>query len=527
VLDWILEGGDVIDGSRAPRRRADVGIRGDRITAVGDLAGAVAGARLDVAGKTVVPGFIDAHSHSDLTVLANPGFESTVRQGVTTEVVGNCGLALAPLAPEDRSSVLAELRSYGYPGPVDWTTIADYRAAISAEGMSANLAWFVGHNRLRAAADRCSGEDEARTVMLRHLHDAMEAGAVGLSTGLEYEPGRRADTEELVPLAQVVAKHGGFYASHIRNRDAALLEAVDEFIDVVRRSGVRGQVSHLNVRSNTGAPTDGWERAVGMIEDARRDGFDVMADTTAFTFGIGLMANVLPPWLFEADAAHAAAQLGDRESRRRVIDDVDRYWRFLHRGEWHRARLLSSLQLPELNGLTFAEIAEQRGQAPWDAFLDILQAAGPQLQSVWMVGELFTEDHMVDMVRHPLFLLGADTMSARADGAMGSSFRNPISYGAHVHFLLRYGLQLGIMPVEDLVWKMTSMPAERFGLADRGTLRPGSMADVVVVDLGRLEERLSPPAYARGIDFVFVNGTLVIDRGEHTGARPGRHLSRQ
>ena len=527
MLDWVLEGGTVIDGSRAERRRADVGIRGGRIEAVGDLVAASSAKLLDVTGKIVVPGFIDAHSHSDLTVLANPGFESTIRQGVTTEVVGNCGLAIAPLREETRGGVLAQLRGYGYTGKVEWATIADYWATIAEVGTSANLAWFVGHNALHTAFDSITPESEARRQRARAMRVAMEDGAVGLSSGLEYEPGRRLDSGELVELARVVATCNGMYSSHIRNRDSALLDAVREFLGVVRATGVRGQISHLNVRYNTGAPARGWERAVEMIEEARRDGFDVMADTTPFTFGIGLMANILPPWIYDSGTAAAAERLGDPATRRRVLGDVDRYWRFLYRGDWHRARLLSSPQHPEFNGLTFAEIGEAKGQDPWDVYLDILEDAGPQLDAVWMVGDLFTEDHLVDMVQHPLFLLGADTMSARSDGPMGRSFANPISYGGHVHFLLRYGLQLGVLPFEDLVWKMTGLPAERFGLTDRGRISPGAWADVVVVDPPNLVERLAPPAYASGIDYVFVNGVLVVDRGAHTGLRPGRHLRPQ
>ena len=524
MLDWILEGGDLIDGSRAARRRADVGIRGDRITAVGDLSAAQSVRRLDVTRRVVVPGLIDAHSHSDLTVLANPRFESTVRQGVTTEVVGNCGLGIAPLGSAQRGAVREQLREHGYTGGVGWSGLADYQAVLAREGISANLAWFVGHSAVRAAALDSPDGDPLRS-MARLVAEAMDEGAIGLSSGLEYEPGRGADPRELVELASVVAHHGGFYASHIRNRDSALLSSVGEFLDVVRSSGVRGQVSHLNVRFNTGAPPDGWEQAVRMIEHASEDGLDVMEDTTTFTFGIGLMANVLPAWISESGPAAAAVRLGDPATRREVLKDVDRYWRFLANGDWTRARLLTSPQHPEYLGRSFPEIGEARGTDPWNAYLDILEEAGPQLDTVWMIGELFTEDHLVAMVRHPLFLLGADTMSARTDGPMGRSLPNPISYGAHVHFLRRYGLELEVLPLEELVWKMTGLPADRFGLAGRGAIRPGAYADVAVLDLFNLVERLSPPAYASGVDYVFVNGSLVVDGSRHTGSRPGRHLT--
>jgi len=530
VFDWVVTGGTVIDGSGQPATITDLGIQGERIAAIGDLGSAPTRHRIDAKGKTLTPGFIDAHSHSDLTVLANPEFQSTIRQGVTTEIVGNCGLSVAPLRDEALPTVERQLRAYGYEGDVRWRSFAQYLDQLDRVRFSANLAWFVGHGAIRSAAGvhGASVDSTQRGLMRKELESVLDAGALGFSTGLEYEPGRQAAQEEILDLATVVGRRGRFYSSHIRNRDKGLLQAVDEFLEITARSGARGQVSHLNVRYNTGAEPRGWERAIGSIATSRADGVDVMADTTPFTFGIGLMMNVLPPWLSGDGPQRIAERLANPTVRAEVRADVDRYWRFLYRGEWARARPLNSREFPELNGLTFAEIATRRDCEPWDAYLDLLQAAGADMGDLWMLGDLFREEHLVEMIKHPLFLLGVDTMSSQMAGPMAQLMRhNPISFGGHLHYLRRYGLELRVMPLERLIHKMTLMAATRYGLSNRGVLLPGTAADVVILDLGVVAEGDTAQPGRTGVEHVFVNGTHVVDNGRHTGARPGRHLTVQ
>jgi N-acyl-D-amino-acid deacylase len=526
-VDLIIEGGLVYDGTGDPPRVADIGIDGDRIVEIGQLDGIDAAERIVGRGAFITPGFIDIHSHSDLTLLANPGFESTIRQGVTTELVGNCGLSLAPLLPDGQAAVTRQLRDYGYAGDVGWGSFGEYVEQVEQVGVAVNLAWLAGHSAIRAAAGARGAHANAEQVgsMCKLLDGALEAGAWGLSTGLEYDPGRLASTDEITRVAASAGAKGGFYASHIRNRDARLLDAVDEAIAIARDSGAGGQISHLNVRRNTGAVPHAWDQAVERIERARVSGIDVMADATPFTFGLGLMVNLLPAWASEGGPAATAARLADQAVRARIRADLDRYWRFLDRGDWGRAGPVNSREFPAWNGLTFEQVAADSGREPGDAYLEILAAAGTDMDAVFMMGDLFDEPDLVKMIQHPLFLLGADTMSSRTDGPMGSLMgHNAISFAGHVHFLLRYGLELKVLPFEALIRKMTGLPAERFGFKDRGVLRVGALADVVVLRPDSLVERISPPGYASGVDEVVVNGVRVVAGGETTGARPGRTL---
>jgi N-acyl-D-amino-acid deacylase len=531
MLDVLITNGWVADGTGNPRYPADVAIQDGQIVAVQPLPGAQAVRTIDAAGKIVCPGFVDAHSHSDWSLFANPTAESTIRQGVTTEVVGNCGESFAPFTEPARAHLTGRLALYGYDGPITWSTFAEYLDVLSEIGTSANHVWLVGHNTLRAAVGLTGervGEDDLR-AMEGLVREAMDAGIHGLSTGLEYGAGREAGTEEIVRLAKVVGAYDGYYASHIRNRDELLQPAVDEFIEIARRGGTRAEISHLNVRHNTGAAAGAWQRAADSVERARHAGLDILADMTPFREGLGAMAGILPAWLLVPGPDHAAKQLRDPAVRARLKTDCDRYWRFIHRGEWHRVRLQSSAEYPELAGMTFEEIAERLGQDPWDCYFDILAAAGSNLNSLVLMGELFTEAHMREMITHPLFNLAVDIWSSRVDGPLSERTRHPLYFAGHVWYLTHYVRELGVLRLEDAIRKMTSMPATHFGLRDRGLMRRGFAADVVVFDYEQLEGLstvANPLVYARGVEHVLVNGVSVVERSEHTGARPGRHLLR-
>jgi N-acyl-D-amino-acid deacylase len=532
AVDLLIRDAVVVDGTGAPPFRGDVAVEGDRIAAVGHLDGAEAEATIDAAGRLVCPGFVDPHSHSDFTLLANPLAQSTIRQGVTTEVVGNCGWTYAPVSAVSRPFVEARMRTFAYEGPVEWASFADHLSFLARVGHSQNLAWFVGHNTVRYAAgvfaERAT-EPQLR-AMEEYVDEAMQAGALGLSTGLEFNPGRSAPTVEIVRLNRVVGRHGGFYGSHVRNRDTELQPSIDEFMTIVREGGTRGQISHLNVRHRTNAAAGAWERAVETMARGRDEGLDVLADTTPFRDGLGQMAGILPQWVLADGWEEACRRLRDPVVRDRLRGDCDRYWRFIHTGDWHRVRLQASPQYPGLEGRDFNDIAVLLGRDQWDAYFDILADAGPAIESVLLIGELFTDEHLAEMISHPLFCLGVDGYTATLGGGLETVAGHPVCFAGHVHYLTHHVAEAGTLPLEEAIRKMTSMPARHFGLTDRGELRPGVAADLVVIDLDRLADGSTleqPLAYARGVDEVLVNGVLVVSGGEHTGARPGRHLPRR
>ena len=530
MFDIVIRNGWVADGTGNPAYPADVAIQGDRIAVVGRLPQDAEAARvIDARGKIVCPGFIDSHSHSDNTILLNPEAQSTVRQSVTTEIVGNCGHSPAPLTALNRESARRGPLGVDGGGTETWASFADYLGVIERMGTSENLAWFVGHNTLRAAvgiAGEKVDENQMRE-MERLLQESMDTGAMGLSTGLEFEPGRWATTDEIVRLAQVVGEFDGYYASHIRNRAKFLQPAIDEFMDIVKRSGTRGQVSHLNVRYNTGAPEGAWERAVETLERERAAGLDVAADCTPLQDGLGGPAAILPPWITEDGPVRAAELLSDPDVRARVRTDCDRYWAFIQRGDWDRVRILGSDLHPEIVGRNFFEIAALWDKDPWDCLFDLFVEAFRGTGHVRYIGRLFTEAHVIATITHPLFNLAVDATTATVDGPTATRFPHPLHYSGMLHYLTFWVREKGVLRLEEAIRKMTSMPATRFGLRDRGLLRPGAFADVVVFDYEALDDGSTleqPLAYCRGVEHVLVNGTPVVDGGEHTGARPGRNL---
>lgn len=530
MLDILIRGGRVVDGTGNPAYPANVAIEGGRVVEVGRLPEAGAVRVIDATGKIVCPGFIDAHSHTDSTVLANPTAESTIRQGITTEIVGNCGMSIAPVTEAAASGGAGGFGSFAgiYP-PAG--SFGDFLEHMARMGTSQNLSWLLGHNTVRdvAGVTGSAVTDDQYRVMERTIREAMEAGALGFSTGLEFEPGRSATTEEIVRLVKIVGEYDAFYTSHIRNRDAHVQQAMEEFLQTMRACGTRGEVSHLNIRHNTGAPEGAWQRAVETIEKARGEGMQLLTDMTPLTFGIGSMASILPPWVRAEGSERAAEMLREPAIRARLRTDCDRYWRFIHRGEWDRVRMQANPAFPEINGKTFPEISRMWGKDLWDCYFDILAAAGPRMDGIVLVARLFTEEHLREAISHPLFMLVVDGYSTKIDGPLAEQTRYPLHYMGMIHFLTYHVREKHTLRMEEAIRKMTSMPATHFGLKDRGLLRPGYFADVVVFDFEGLEEVSTveqPLAYACGVEHVLVNGVPVISASEHTGARPGLNLLR-
>jgi len=519
----------MIDGTGSPGRAADICIKDGDIVAVEPGCKYNARAVIDATGMIVTPGLIDCHSHTDATIRLNPGAESTVYQGVTTEIVGNCGNTIAPITE-------ATLRNNPGTGfgdkPPEITTFAGMLVDIERMGTSINLAWLAGHNTIRAAAG-VTGEtatDDELSAMEAHLAEALEAGAIGFSTGLEFEPGRLCKTDELAYLLRTVKQYDGIYASHIRNRDARVLEAVDEFIDLMRGSGVRGQLSHMNMRYNTGAPERAFDTIIEKMYAARSDGYELLADMTPLQYGIGSGTGILPAWFTGMSNTDQLAVLADPARREGLRSDTDRYWRFMYNGEWDRVLVQSAAAAPEINGMAFNDIAALWGKPPWDCYCEILiksleQSGG--IGGIVLIAKLFTEAHLRETIAHPLYCLAADGYSTLDHGPLAQKTAFPLHYMGMAHFLAHH-VKIGTLTLETAVHKMTGMPASHFRLGKRGLLKAGYRADVAVIDYDNLQTPSAfgdPARYTEGVSHVFVGGVPVVSNGKHTDARPGINIT--
>lgn len=528
MLDIAIRGAEIIDGTGIDRFYADLGILGDKIVEIGR----VSAAQIEIDGKFQVlsPGFIDPHSHSDWTLHTNSFAQSSVRQGVTTEIVGNCGYSNAPLTEFSLKFTEKKLRGYAFDEEINWRTFGEYLEAVEEMGVSTNFAFLIGHNNLRAAVGLYDDEDVTVShlkIMSNLIMESMEAGALGLSSGLEFMPGMYAKTEELKELVKIVGNYGGIYASHIRNRDSEIFASVEEFVEIIRAGRVRGQISHFNVRHDSSAPENAWEKAVSIMLEARLQGDDIEADTTPFKYGIGQMTAILPRELIKMGYLYIAESLKSRSFRENLRGNCDRYWRFIHKGQWHRVRLENSPNFPELSGLSMVEISKKINKDVWDCYFDILMAAGEKMDQLIMVGELFTDEHLAEMISHPNFSLGVDGYTSVAEGRLSKITASEHPYCGHIQYLAHHVRERQTLTLESAIHKMSAKPAKRFNLKHRGEISVGKFADLVLfnpITVKSLSSIKKPQVYPEGISFVIVNGEIVINNGEHMLNKPGKVL---
>ena len=531
MLDLIIRNGTVIDGSGAPEMRADVGVGNGHILAVGDLSGVIAAREIDATGRTVSPGFIDIHTHSDRSTLVNPRMESKVRQGVTTEIGGLCGISLAPLGHADTPAAASVTRDVAKIGlQRTWLSLADLYARVEQTGLACNYASFVGHGVIRAAVmgygNRPPTDDE-RAEMRSLLRQSMADGALGLSTGLIYPPGIYVQTEEITELCGVLRDTDGLYTSHIRNEGNALHEAVDEFVTVCRDAGVRGQMSHHKAdgRANWGKVHGSLQQ----LDDARAAGVDVMCDQYPYTAYSTGLAAVLPPWVLDGDRATVLLRLDDATACGRIRADIATglpgWENMAMESGWENMVVTDAPRMPEYAGKSLAAIAEARGSDEVDAVCALLIA---HQMEVSIVGHSMDEGDVETVMRWPQTSIGSDGSALAPYGPLGMGRPHPRSYGTFPRVLGRYVRERGTLKLEEAVHKMTGLPAVRLNLAQRGLLRTGYWADIVVWDAATIADTATytaPHQYPVGITAVIVNGTIVINEwGEQSGTLPGRVL---
>jgi N-acyl-D-amino-acid deacylase len=476
TLDLILAGGRVIDGTGAPGVPADVGIRGDRIAAVGDLSARAAAVRRHVSGLTVAPGFIDTHTHDDHALLSTPEMPFKASQGVTTVVVGNCGISLAPLLPDGEPprplDLLGGRSSFRFP------RFRDYLNALDAEPPAVNAVCLAGHITLRAGAmGRLDRPADSREIgaMAERLEEAMEAGAIGLSSGLYYDASHAAPTSEVIALARVAGRFGGLYATHLRDEGEGVIEAMEEAFAIGRAAGTPVILSHHKV---AGRPNYGRSREtlslLNAVSTRQRVGIDAYPYTAGAT-----------------------------ELRMDAVETAD------------RVLITFSRSVPEATGRDLVDLAREWGVP--------LAEAVRRLQPAGAVYFLMDEADVRRILTWPGTMIGSDSIPSEVHP-------HPRLWGAFPRVLGRYVRELGLFGLEEAVRRMTSLPAERFGLRDRGVVREDACADLVVLDERRVADRSTfeaPIAPAAGIELVLVNGVAVWQRGAPTGARPGRVLRRQ
>ncbi len=530
MFETKLEGATVVDGTGAPGFRADVGITGEVVAAVGDLSREPAGTTLRAAGLTLAPGFIDMHSHSDWRLWANRRAESKIRQGVTTEVVGNCGFSPAPVNPSFRE----DLRGFALYLPegmdLSWQSVEEYLKRFDQGGCALNVIQLVGHGTLRVAAmgfARRRPSDGELTHMKRLVAESLEGGAWGFSTGLIYAPGSYAKTDEIIELAAVAGRHRGFYASHIRGEGANLLNAVAEAIRIGREGELPVQVSHLKAagRPHWGKIKD----ALALIDAARAEGLDVTADVYPYTASSTTLRTLLPGWALEGGAEAMLGRLQDPAERARLRADVEAgrvgEEDLVANAGWDGIMIAYAPGRRDAEGRRLGEIAKDLGVAPVDAAMDLILAGRGK---VYMILFQLDEADLRAALGHPRVMIGSDGSALATHGELGQGKPHPRSYGTFPRVLARYWRDERLLSLEQAVHKMTGLPAKKLGLKDRGVIRVGAKADLVGFNPKTVADRATyeqPHQYAAGIEYVLVNGRLVIKGGEHTGSLPGRVLT--
>jgi N-acyl-D-amino-acid deacylase len=524
----VIRNGLVIDGSGAEPVRADVAVADGRIVEIGTDIATGGAETIDAAGKVVAPGFIDIKTHSDWTLPLMPRAESKVRQGVTTEVIGHCGYSCAPALP-GKVEALAEYLSPSAP----WLTFreTDFRSYLdSYPALSVNAIHLVGHNTLRLMA--MGMEDRPPTPaelahMAEMLKAALDAGALGMSSGLFTAPGSFSDTEELVALGRTLEAEGGRYFTHLRDESNTVFDSVQETMEFAEQVGVHVQIVHMKLSG-----LDNWGGALKVMDllaAARARGVRIDCDVYPYTAASNPLRNLMPRWLQEGGIEATLARLADPAARARLRAEVDSGGlnNFGRIPDWGCVRISISPNLPQYAGRTIADLAAERGIDGFDMALDYI---AEDRGSTRVLVDSISEDDVKDFVRNRDIMVGSDGNSVAPEGTTGQGRPHPRFYGTFAKVLGHYSRDLGLIPLHDAVYKMTGASAKALGLKDRGLLCEGFRADITVFDPETIAERATyqdPHQFAAGVDTVLVNGAKVLQGGNHTGALPGAILRRQ
>jgi N-acyl-D-amino-acid deacylase len=528
-FDVIIKGGTVYDGSGRAPIRADVGIRGDRISAVGNLSSAKADAVVDATGLAVAPGFINMLSWSVDSLIADGRSMGELKQGVTTQIFGE-GDSMGPLTDEMRKRRLANQGDVKYDIP--WTTLAEYLSFLEKKGVTQNIASYIGATTIREYV--IGLEDKKATPaqmdqMRELVRKEMEAGALGIGTSLIYAPAFYAPTEELIELCKVAAKYRGKYISHMRSEGNRLIEAVEELIRISREAGIPAEIYHLKAAGKENWPK--MDRVIAMVNEARRRGLKITADMYTYPAGSTGLDASMPPWAEDGGYEALFKRLRDPEARKKIAEAVrtpTKDWEnlYLAAGSPDRIMLVEfkSDKLKPLTGKTLGEVARMRGKDPVDTIMDLVLEDQSRVGTVYF---MMSEENISKQIRLPWVSFGSDAGSMAPEGVFIKSSTHPRAYGNFARLLGKYVRDERVISLQEAIRRLTSLPATNLGLDRRGFLRAGMFADVVIFDPKTIADKATfekPHQYAVGVRNVFVNGLQVLKDGEHTGKFSGRAL---
>jgi N-acyl-D-amino-acid deacylase len=527
-FDLVISHGHIIDGTGSPWYSGDIGIRDGRIAAIGNLTAAPRKRTIDAAGKVVAPGFIDMLGQSELTILVDPRLPSKIFQGITSEITGEGG----SIAPLNDAIIQSDRQGYEhFKINPDWRTFRQYFARLERQGMGINLASYVGATQVRRMV---LGDDDKQPTpaqleqMQALVREAMKDGTVGVSTSLEYAPAPYAKTEEIIALATEASKSGGIYATHMRDESASVLEAIDEALRIGREAHIPVEIWHIKV-----AGKDNWGRmpeVVAKINAARSAGADVSADTYAYTAWYNGFSAFIPPWAHDGGDAKLVDRLKDPVTRARIRKDMltpSKEWD----NEWQEipgpdAIMIGAVENPALSpllGKRLSEIAKASNKDPMDALFDILiQDASTEVAVFGM-----SQPDVTLALQQPWVAIDNDSEGTSPQGILGQSHPHPRAYGTFPRILAKYVREEKVLTLEDAIRKFSALPAQRMRLTDRGVLKAGMWADVVIFDPATVHDRATfdnPNQLSEGMEYVLINGVPVIDQRKMTGALPGKVL---
>jgi len=524
TYDLVITDAVVFDGLGGPPLEADVAIGADTIQAVGKVKPSRGKRIIEAKGLAVSPGFIDVHDHTDVSLIINPKAESVIHQGITTLVSGNCGGSAFPI-PDSVFEKEKENAKAVYGLDLTWKDMAGFFSRLEETGIALNYSTLVGHGSIRGAAmgfnDRPPSPEELER-MKSLVEEHMRGGAFGLSSGLEYTPGSFARPEELTELCRVVARLSGIYATHMRDEDEGILESLDECIGAARESGVRLQVSHLKVGGHRNWPK--VDAALAKLDQAKQEGIDLFCDRYPYIAGSTGLSSYFPLWAREGTSEDFLRRLQDPALDARLRAHLATHEARL--GSWEKV-LISSVILDKnkpLQGKTILEAAREAGKPPYDFIRDLLIEEKAMVGMITFYGH---EDVLKKILAHPLVGIGCDGSAVAPYGILSAGKPHPRNYGTFPRVLGKYVREEKLVPLETMIHRITAIPALRFGFEKRGRIAPGFYADLVIFNPDTVADRatwVDPHQYPVGVEYVIVNGQVVVEHGEHTGRLPGKIL---